>query len=162
MRCPTCLLLQLCSVRRRRMAKTAKTPYATPDSRADGGVPPTAREPRGAGTALPGTLRRFGSDQVVARSVVRGGEPSLPCPITGGRAARQVPKGWRARCRETRRGCSTRRQGNTRPRAMPHPGTGCERPGRASGRPLELNQPRTAPGRWMPHGAGPDQGGPSR
>ena len=72
----------------------------------------------------PGPERFRSGNQVVARRVARDGERSLSCPGDGRRAARRVPKGWRARCRGTRRGRRMRRQGNTRQRAIPHHGAG--------------------------------------
>ena len=89
-----------------------------------GSVPLTARRAAEARRERACRADRRGGNQVVARRVVRDGERSLSCPGDGRRAARRMPKGWRARCRETRRGCRMRRQGNTRRRAIPHHGAG--------------------------------------
>ena len=73
-------------------------------------------------TALRGEQPRMAEYRVVARSVVRDRERGLPV-MPGDQAAHGAAgaeEGWRARCRETRRGRRTRRQGNTRRRAAPH------------------------------------------
>ena len=92
------------------------------------------------------------------------GTGSGPCRVRrdGQRAARRVPNGWRARCRETRRGCRMRRQGNTRQSGNTAPRCGVRLPWRVPGspsktkhhRPRPLTRPRgaTSPSRSEPCG----------
>ena len=77
------------------------------------------------------------------------GTGSGPCRVRGDgrRAARRVTKGWRARCRETRRGRRMRRQGNTRRRAMPHHGAGSGYPDGYRVAHWNSTHSRSAPGR---------------
>ena len=95
---------------------------------------------------------RRGGNQVVARRVGRDGERSLSCPGDGRCAARRVPKGRRARCRETRRGRRMRRQGNTRQRAIPHHGAGSGYPD--GYRVAHYNSPPPLPAAVAPAGRG--------
>ena len=112
-----CLRCDCAAVGGRRIARA---PYATFAVARGRGRASNGRDSRAAGRRV----RRFGGDQVVARRVARDRERSRSCPGIGQRAARRVPKGWRARCRETRRGRRMRRRGNTRRRAVPHFGAG--------------------------------------
>ena len=108
---------------RRRSTTHRKAPYATFAVARGRRRTTDGQEGRqGAG----GTPRLPGKELGVAGTRswrdVSCGTRSDPCRVRedGQRAIRRVPKGWRARCRETRRGCRMRWQGNTRRRAIPH------------------------------------------
>ena len=75
------------------------------------------------------------------------GTGSGPCRVRrdGQRAARRVPNGWRARCRETRRGRRMRRQGNTRQSGNTAPRCGVRLPWRVPGSPSKTKHHRPRP-----------------
>ncbi len=98
-----------------------------------GAMPPRLGDCRGSAEsiALPeslsGVWREPRSRREASRG--RGAVPVVAPEARGSVRSLGCRKGWRARCRETRRGCRRRRQGKTRRRTVPHFGAGSACPG---------------------------------